>query len=77
MKCRTRLQMLQDYLDGTADAQTAARIKAELQNPENEFARALKGLREHGPKDPCAVDFSDFFTPEEQADFPPAPGVAK
>jgi hypothetical protein len=71
---RSRLQELQDYLDGTADPETAARIEADLRDPDNAFARMLRGMSEHLPgDDPCDIDFSQFFTEVEFRDLPPLP----
>ena len=73
---RSRLQQLQAYLAGTADRETAQRIEAELQEPNNAFARMLRGLSEHLPgDDPCDIDFSQFFTDEELKELPPLPGA--
>jgi hypothetical protein len=64
---RSPLQDLQDYLDGSADPETAARIKAELQDPDNRFARFLKEAREASPPgDPfCGVFDSPVFLDED------------
>jgi hypothetical protein len=71
---KTRLQQLQAYLAGTADPETAQRIEAELQEPNNAFARMLRGLSKHLPgDDPCDIDFSQFFTDEELKELPPLP----
>jgi hypothetical protein len=73
---KSRLQQLQNYLDGTADPETAQRIEAELQDPDNAFARMLRGMREHLPgDDPCDVDFAHFFTEEDLGELPPMPGA--
>src|SRR5207249_272611 len=47
---RFLLQQLQDYLDGSADPETAARVEAELKDPDNIYIRAMRALREHRPE---------------------------
>ena len=68
---KSDLQNLQDYLDGTADAETAARVDAELQDPDNQFVRFLEGARENSPPgDPfCGVFDSPQTAPLENEDF--------
>ena len=67
---KSDLQNLQDYLDGTADAETAARIEAEIQDPDNQFVRFLEGARENSPPgDPfCGVFDSPQAASEELGD---------
>jgi hypothetical protein len=64
---KSDLQDLQDYLDGSADPETAARIEAELREPDNRFARFLREARESSPPgDPFCGVFDSPVTLDEE-----------
>lgn len=62
----SKLEQLQEYLDGTADQETAALIEAELRDPSSDLAAFFDVSRERAKRfSPTTMDWNQFFETDD------------